>query len=66
MKVGEGVKEVQEVGEVIFSGCRKGAVGDDDENMSFEECEGIMGKEVGGEVRGKGIEVYREGGEYGK
>ena len=42
----EGMQEAQQLPEVIFTPSTKAAVGDHDENISFEECERIIGKEL--------------------
>ena len=66
IKLPEGMKEAQQLPEVIFTPSTKAAVGDHDENISFEECERIIGKELASEVRTKAIQLYTEAAEYTK
>ncbi len=66
IKLPEGMKEAQQLPEVIFTPSTKAAVGDHDENISFEECERIIGKELAAEVRAKAIQLYTEAAEYAK
>ena len=66
IKLPEGMKEAQQLPEVIFTPSTKAAVGDHDENISFEECERIIGKELAAEVRAKAIQLYMEAAEYAK
>ena len=46
--------------EVIFTPSTKAAVGDHDENISFEECERIIGKELAAEVRARRFSFTRK------
>ena len=66
IKLPGGMKEAQQLPEVIFTPSTKAAVGDHDENISFEECERIIGKELAAEVRAKAIQLYTEAAEYAK
>ena len=61
-----GLREAEQLPEVIFTPSTKAAVGDHDENISFEECEAIIGKELAAEVRAKAIELYSEAAAYAK
>lgn len=49
-----------------FTPSTKAAVGDHDENISFEECGRIIGKELAEEVRDKAVRLYTEAAEYAK
>ena len=55
-----GLQEAQQLPEVIFTPSTKAAVGDHDENISFAECEQIIGAEMAADVRAKAIELYSE------
>lgn len=66
IKLPEGLKEAQQLPEVIFTPSTKAAVGTHDENISFEECEKIVGKELAAQVRAKAIELYTEAAAYAK
>ena len=61
-----GMREAQLLPEVIFTPSTKAAVGDHDENISFAECEQIIGAELAAEVRAKAIELYTEAAAYAK
>ena len=60
----EGLQEAQQLPEVIFTPSTKAAVGDHDENISYEACENIIGKELAAEVRTKAIQLYSEAAAY--
>lgn len=66
IKLPEGLQESQQFPEAVFTPSTKAAVGDHDENISFEECERIIGKELAAEVRAKAIRLYTEAAEYAK
>ena len=61
-----GMQEAQQLPEVIFTPSTKAEVGDHDENISYEACEQIIGKELAAEVREKAIRLYSEAAEYAK
>ena len=61
-----GMQEAQQLPEVIFTPSTKAAVGDHDENISFAECEQVIGAELAAEVRAKAIELYTEAAAYAK
>lgn len=61
-----GLQEAQQLPEVIFTPSTKAAVGDHDENISFAECEQVIGAELAAEVRAKAIELYTEAAAYAK
>lgn len=66
IKLPEGLQESQQLPEAVFTPSTKAAVGDHDENISFEECERIIGKGLAAEVRAKAIRLYIEAAEYAK
>ena len=51
---------------MIFTPSTKAEVGDHDENISFERCAEIIGKERAEEVRAKAIQLYTEAAAYAK
>lgn len=59
-----GLQEAQQLPEVIFTPSTKAAVGDHDENISYEACENIIGKELAAEARAKAIQLYSEAAAY--
>ena len=53
-----GLKEASKLPQPIFTPSTKAAVGDHDENISFERCEAIVGKELAAKVRDTAIALY--------
>lgn len=66
IKLPEGLREAEQLPEVIFTPSTKAEVGDHDENISFERCAEIIGKERAEEVRAKAIQLYTEAAAYAK
>jgi len=59
-----GLKEAARLPQPIFTPSTKAAVGDHDENISFEQCEAIIGKELAAQVRDTSIALYSAAVEY--
>ena len=59
-----GLKEAAKLPQPIFTPSTKAAVGDHDENISFEQCEAIVGKELAAKVRDTAIALYSAAVEY--
>ncbi|TCD21287.1 phosphoribosylaminoimidazolesuccinocarboxamide synthase [Pseudomonas sp. IC_126] len=59
-----GLKEAAKLPQPIFTPSTKAAVGDHDENISFEQCEAIIGKELAVQVRDTSIALYSAAVEY--
>ena len=59
-----GLKEAAKLPQPIFTPSTKAAVGDHDENISFEQCEAIVGKELAAKVRDTAIALYGAAVEY--
>jgi phosphoribosylaminoimidazole-succinocarboxamide synthase len=59
-----GLKEAAKLPQPIFTPSTKAAVGDHDENISFEQCEAIIGKELAAQVRDTSIALYTAAVEY--
>ncbi|AOE86998.1 phosphoribosylaminoimidazolesuccinocarboxamide synthase [Pseudomonas sp. TCU-HL1] len=59
-----GLKEASKLPQPIFTPSTKAAVGDHDENISFEQCEAIVGKELAAKVRDTAIALYSTAVEY--
>ncbi|WP_437881533.1 phosphoribosylaminoimidazolesuccinocarboxamide synthase [Pseudomonas sp. LRF_L74] len=59
-----GLKEAAKLPQPIFTPSTKAAVGDHDENISFEQCEAIIGKELAAKVRDTAIALYSAAVEY--
>ena len=52
--------------EPLFTPATKAALGDHDENISFAECEKLLGAELAQKVRTLAIRVYAEGAAYAR
>ena len=59
-----GLKEAAKLPQPIFTPSTKAAVGDHDENISFEQCETIIGAELAAQVRDTAIKLYTTAVEY--
>ena len=59
-----GLKEAAKLPQPIFTPSTKAAVGDHDENISFEQCEAIIGAELAAKVRDTSIALYSAAVEY--
>ncbi|RIA31320.1 phosphoribosylaminoimidazole-succinocarboxamide synthase [Ectopseudomonas oleovorans] len=59
-----GLKEAAKLPQPIFTPSTKAAVGDHDENISFEQCEAIIGAELAAKVRDTAIALYTAAVEY--
>ena len=59
-----GLKEAAKLPQPIFTPSTKAAVGDHDENISFEQCEAIIGVELAAKVRDTSIALYSAAVEY--
>ncbi|WP_233201102.1 phosphoribosylaminoimidazolesuccinocarboxamide synthase [Chromobacterium alticapitis] len=59
-----GLKEADQLPEPIFTPSTKAAVGDHDENISFAQCEAIVGAELAAKVRDTAILLYKTAAEY--
>ncbi len=60
----EGLKESQKLPEPIFTPSTKAEYGDHDENISYERCCEILGKELGEKVKNATIAVYKKCADY--
>ncbi|MEA1606012.1 phosphoribosylaminoimidazolesuccinocarboxamide synthase [Pseudomonas spirodelae] len=59
-----GLKEAAKLPQPIFTPSTKAAVGDHDENISFAQCEAIIGAELAVKVRDTSIALYSAAVEY--
>ena len=59
-----GLKEAAKLPQPIFTPSTKAAVGDHDENISFAQCEAIVGAELAAKVRDTAIALYSAAVEY--
>lgn len=66
IKLPSGLKEASKLPNVIFTPSTKAEVGDHDINISFSECEKIIGEELAAKVRDAAIALYTEAAEFAK
>ncbi|MGY4531250.1 phosphoribosylaminoimidazole-succinocarboxamide synthase [Pseudomonas sp. TE3786] len=59
-----GLKEASKLAQPIFTPSTKAAVGDHDENISYEQCEAVIGKELAAKVRDTAIALYSAAVDY--
>lgn len=59
-----GLREADKLPEPIFTPSTKAAVGDHDENISFAQCEALIGTELANKVRDTAIALYVAAAEY--
>ena len=59
-----GLKESEKLSEPIYTPSTKAAIGDHDENISFEETVKLIGRELADKVREVALALYRRGSEY--
>ena len=60
IKLPQGLKESAKLSEPIFTPSSKEAVGRHDENISYEECEARVGKDVTSRIKEISIKLYQE------
>ena len=59
----KGLRESDKLPEPIFTPSTKGEVGEHDENISFEEVVGRIGKELAEQIRDISLAIYKKGAE---
>ena len=64
IKLPENLREAEKLPEILFTPSTKAEVGGHDENISFAECENIIGKELAAQVRDKAVALYSEAAAY--
>jgi len=60
IRLPQGLKESAKLDEPIFTPSSKEVVGQHDENISFEECEARIGKEIATRIKEISIKLYQE------
>jgi len=66
IKLPAGLREAEQLPEVIFTPATKAPAGSHDENISFEEAQKIVGAELAAKVRAVSIRLYSEAAAYAK
>lgn len=64
IKLPEGLNESQKLDEPIFTPSTKAELGDHDENISFEKCVEILGKDLAEKVKTATIDIYKKCADY--
>ncbi|MHC4927628.1 MAG: phosphoribosylaminoimidazolesuccinocarboxamide synthase, partial [Planctomycetota bacterium] len=64
IKLPEGLKQCQQLPEVIFTPSTKAEIGEHDENIDYGTCVGLIGEEAATFVRDKSIEIFQKASEY--
>lgn len=64
IKLPEGLTEASQLPEPIFTPSTKAELGDHDENISFERCAEIVGKELAEKIRDASLAIYKAASEY--
>ena len=64
IRLPENLREAEKLPEILFTPSTKAEVGGHDENISFAECENIIGKELAAQVRDKAVALYSEAAAY--
>ncbi len=59
-----GLSQADQLPEVIFTPATKAAVGDHDENISFDEMEATVGKQLADDIRRISIALYKDAASY--
>lgn len=60
----QGLRQAEKLPKVIFTPSTKAEIGDHDENIDFERCCQIIGRERAEEVRQKAVALYTEAADY--
>ncbi len=64
IKLPENLKECEKLPEPIFTPSTKAELGDHDENISFEKCKEILGKDLATKVKNATIAIYKKCADY--
>ena len=59
-----GLTEASELPEPIFTPSTKAAIGDHDENISYDRCVDIVGEDIARQLRDLSLEIYTAAAEY--
>ena len=66
IKLPPGLKEAQQLPEVIFTPATKAPAGQHDENISYEEAAKIVGPDLAAQVKTISIQLYSEAADYAR
>ncbi len=62
----QGLQQAQQLPEAIYTPSSKAAVGDHDENISFEQTIPLLGKEIAEKIKHVSIQLYTEAAKFAK
>ncbi len=60
----EGLTEASKLPKPLFTPSTKAAIGDHDENISFERCCEIVGEDIAAQIRDLSLKIYKAAAEY--
>lgn len=64
IKLPEGLVEASKLPEPLFTPSTKAAIGDHDENISYERCVGLVGEDIASQLRDLSLKIYTAAAEY--
>ncbi len=64
IKLPEGLVEASKLPEPLFTPSTKAAIGDHDENISYERCVEIVGEDIASQIRDLSLTIYKAAAEY--
>lgn len=64
IKLPEGLVEASKLPEPLFTPSTKAAIGDHDENISYERCVEIVGEDIASQIRDLSLTIYKAASEY--
>ncbi len=64
IKLPAGLTEASKLPEPLFTPSTKAAIGDHDENISYERCVEIVGEDIASQIRDLSIKIYTAAAEY--
>ena len=64
IKLPAGLTEASKLPEPLFTPSTKAAIGDHDENISFERCVDLVGSEIATQLRDLSLKIYTAAAEY--
>lgn len=64
IKLPEGLVEASKLPEPLFTPSTKAAIGDHDENISYERCMEIVGEDIASQIRDLSLTIYKAAAEY--
>ena len=64
IKLPAGLTEASKLPEPIFTPSTKAALGDHDENISYERCAELVGEDIASQIRDLSLTIYKRAAEY--